>query len=65
MGTSVVKMHLGHSLGPRVAPHPIHTNILKHVDRWGGVGGWLGKQQGAARLPEGVDYLFSMDHTAM
>ena len=32
----------------------------------GGVRGWLGKgQQGAARLPEGVDYLFSMDHTAM
>ena len=61
-----IKMHLGHSLGPRVAPHPIHTNILERVDWWGRVGGWLGKrQQGAAQLPEAVDYLFSMDHIAM
>ena len=59
-------MHPGHSLGPRVAPHPIYTNTLEHADRWGGVGIWLGKgQQGAAQLPEGVDQLFSMDNTAM
>lgn len=66
VGNSVAKMHPGHSLGPRVAPHPIYTNTLEHADRWGGVGIWLGKgQQGAAQLPEGVDQLFSMDNTAM